>query len=261
MQEEVAGLKNKIKKFSKGDFQVMQPEIVFPDTCLILTIGEGEVFHGSFTIKSLTDGTIRGLVYPSSFRMRCIDQGFEGNPVKVEFEYDGRGLRPGHVEQGKFTVVCSGGEYELAFTALIEKPYVMTAYGKVQSTDDFKRLAIKDYSEAQKLFRSREFYEVLKYENPRTFTLYDNMRKWALDEQAMEEFLVGIKQKECIFLTLSGEGMLFEDLKEATKGMLTIMKNTWGFMPISIRTEGDFLKVGRSEITTDDFVGNVYTME
>lgn len=239
----------------------MQPEIVFPDTCLILTIGEGEVFHGSFTIKSLTDGTIRGLVYPSSFRMRCIDQGFEGNPVKVEFEYDGRGLRPGHVEQGKFTVVCSGGEYELAFTALIEKPYVMTAYGKVQSTDDFKRLAIKDYSEAQKLFRSREFYEVLKYENPRTFTLYDNMRKWALDEQAMEEFLVGIKQKECIFLTLSGEGMLFEDLKEATKGMLTIMKNTWGFMPISIRTEGDFLKVGRSEITTDDFVGNVYTME
>ena len=99
----------------------MQPEIVFPDTCLILTIGEGEVFHGSFTIKSLTDGTIRGLVYPSSFRMRCIDQGFEGNPVKVEFEYDGRGLRPGHVEQGKFTVVCSGGEYELAFTALIQK--------------------------------------------------------------------------------------------------------------------------------------------
>ena len=239
----------------------MQPEIVFPDTCLILTIGEGEVFRGSFTIKSLSDGTIRGLVYPSSFRMRCIDQGFEGNPVKVEFEYDGRGLRPGHVEQGKFTVVCSGGEYELAFTALIEKPYVMTAYGKVQSTDDFKRLAIKDYSEAQKLFRSREFYEVLKYENPRTFTLYDNMRKWALDEQAMEEFLVGIKQKECIFLTLSGEGMLFEDLKEATKGMLTITKNTWGFMPISIRTEGDFLKVGRGEITTDDFVGNVYTME
>ena len=80
--------------------------------------------------------------------------------------------------------------------------YVMTAYGKVQSTDDFKRLAIKDFSEAQRLFRSREFYEVLKYENPRTFHLYDNMRKWALDEQAMEEFLVGIKQKECIFLTL-----------------------------------------------------------
>ena len=114
------------------------------------------------------------------------------------------GLRPGHVEEGKFTVVCTGGEFELAFTAIIEKPYVMTTYGKVQSTDDFRKLAIKDFSEAGRFFRSKEFYEILKYENERTFYLYDNMRKWSLGEQAMEEFMVGIKQKECIFLTLAG---------------------------------------------------------
>ena len=84
----------------------------------------------------------------------------EGNPARVEFTYDGRGLRPGHVEAGKFTVVCTGGEFELAFTAIIEKPYVMTTYGKVQSTDDFRKLAIKDFSEAGRLFRSKEFYEI-----------------------------------------------------------------------------------------------------
>ncbi len=69
------------------------------------------------------------------------------------------------------------------------------------------------------------------------------MRKWSLGEQAMEEFLVGIKQKECIFLTLQGEGMLFEDLTESTKGTLTLMKNTWGYMPIKIETVGDFIRV------------------
>ena len=212
-------------------------------------------------MKSRTDGAIRGIVYPSSFRMHCIEQGFEGNPVTIQFEYDGKGLTPGHVEQGKFSIVCNGGEFEVPFTAIIEKPYVMTNYGKVQSTDDFKRLAIKDFSEAQRLFRSREFYEVLKYENPRVFHLYDNMRKWSLDEQAMEEFLVGIKQKECIFLTLQGEGMLFEDLKESTKGSLTVIKNTWGFMPVRIESEGGFITVSRPEITTDDFVGNVYELE
>ena len=130
----------------------------------------------------------------------------------------GGDLGPGHVEEGKLTVVCSGGEYELAFTAIIEKPYVMTSYGKVQSTDDFRKLAIKDFSEAGRLFRSREFYEILKYENERIFYLYDNMRKWSLGDQAMEEFLVGIKQKECIFLTLPGEGMLFEDRVRVHKG-------------------------------------------
>lgn len=254
-------MKNKIQKFSKGDFRVKRPEVIFEETNLVLIIGEGEVYRGSFLIKSNNDSAIRGLIYPSSFRVRFKDQGFDGNPARVEFTYDGRGLRPGHVEEGKFTVVCSGGEYELSFTAIIEKPYVMTAYGKVQNTDDFRKLAVKDFSEAGRLFRSRAFYDILKYENERIFSLYDNMRKWSLGEQALEEFLVGIKQKECIFLTLPGEGMFFEDIKESTKGTITVMKNTWGYMPVHIETEGEFLRVNRTDFTTDDFVGSNFELE
>lgn len=254
-------MKNKIQKFSKGDFHNAHPDVIFQETNLVLIIGEGEVYKGSFTMRSHTEKNIRGLIYPSSFRVHFKDQGFEGNPARVEFSYDGRGLRPGHVEEGKFTVVCNGGEYELAFTAIIEKPYVLTPYGKVQSTDDFRKLAIKDYSAAARLFRSKEFYEILKYENERIFYLYDNMRKWSVGEQAMEEFLVGIKEKECIFLTLPGEGMLFEDVQESTKGTLTLAKNTWGFMPIKIEAEGEFLKVIRPDITTEDFIGNINEIE
>ena len=254
-------MKNKIQKFSKGDFRQEKPEVVFEETNLVLIIGEGDVYRGSLGIKSNNDSVIRGLVYPSSFRVHFREQGFEGRQIRLEFTYDGTGLRPGHVEKGTFTVVCTGGEFELAFTAIIERPYVMTTYGKVQSTDDFRKLAIKDFSEAGRLFRSTEFYEILKYENERIFYLYDNMRKWSLGDQALEEFLVGIKQKECIFLTLPGEGMLYEDVHESTKGVISLMKNTWGYMPIRIVTEGDFLKVTRTEISTEDFVGNGYEME
>ncbi len=254
-------MKNKIQKFAKGDFRLVRPEVVFEETNLVLIIGEGEVYRGSFLIKSNNDSRIRGIVYPSSFRIHFKDQGFEGRNPRIEFSYDGRGLKPGHVEEGKFTVVCTGGEYELSFTAIIEKPYVMTTYGKVQSTDDFKKLAIKDFTEAARLFRSREFYDILKYENERIFYLYDNMRKWSLGDQAMEEFMVGIKQKECIYLTLQGEGMLFEDVHESTKAMITLMKNTWGYMPIHIETDGDFLKAVKTDITTEDFVGNSYEVE
>lgn len=257
----MSDLKNKIQKFSKGDFRQVRPEVEFEETNLVLIIGEGEVYRGGLQIKSKNESKVRGLIYPSSFRVRFKEQGFEGNPARIEFTYDGRGLKPGHVERGKFTVVCSGGEYELSFTAIIEKPYIMTAYGKVQSTDDFRKLAIKDYSEAGRLFRSKSFYEILKYENERIFYLYDNMRKWSLGEQAMEEFLVGIKQKECIFLTLAGEGMLFEDIHESTKGIISVMKNTWGFMPVQIRAKGRFIKVLKSEITTEDFVGNTLEVE
>ena len=40
-------MKNKIKKFSKGDFRTECPEIVFPETHIRMMIGEGEVYSGS----------------------------------------------------------------------------------------------------------------------------------------------------------------------------------------------------------------------
>ena len=134
-------MKNKIKQFAKGDFKLQRPDIVFPETHILISVGEGEVYQGSFLIENRKDGDIRGLVYPSSFRVHCLEQGFEGNPVNVRFTFDSTGLLPGQMEHGKFTVVCNGGEYDLDFTAMIEKPFIMTAYGKVQTISDFRKLS------------------------------------------------------------------------------------------------------------------------
>ena len=254
-------MKNKIKQFSKGDFKLLKPDIVFPETHIRISVGEGEVFQGSFVIENQKDGDIRGIVYPSSFRVHCLEQGFEGNPVKVNFIYDSTGLKPGYIEQGKFTVVCNGGEYDLAFTAMIEKPYIMTEYGKIQTISDFKRLAMKDFSEARRLFRARQFYDVLKYEEKRVKNLYDNMRKWSLDELALEEFLVGIKQKEKIYLTLSKERIEYSNILEGVKDTFEITKNTWGFVPIQVFAEGDFIQILNKEFSTEDFVGSTFQLE
>ena len=61
-------MKNKIQKFSKGDFQLIRPDVIFDETNLVLIIGEGEVYRGSFTMRANNEGRIRGLVYSSSFR-------------------------------------------------------------------------------------------------------------------------------------------------------------------------------------------------
>ncbi len=254
-------MKNKIKRLSKGDFHIPQPDIIFSETHITMRVGEGEVYKGSFSLQNQGEGTIRGLVYPSSFRMRCEEQGFDGNPVNIYYVYDGTGLVPGHVEHGRFTIVCNGGEFDIAFTAIIEKPFVMTRYGKVQSLEDFKKLSFQDPAEAEKLFRSRDFYEILKYEDKRIQALYDNMRKWELDQQALEEFLVGCKQKEKIFLTLEEESRAFISLTETRKEIFTIKKNTWGHLLIDVHTESDFISIERSRISTEEFIGNSYRME
>lgn len=254
-------MKNKIKRFANGDFHIPQPDIIFPETHIIMRVGEGEKYQGNFSLQNESEGTIRGLVYPSSFRVHCDEQGFDGNPVNISYTYDGTGLVPGHVEHGKFTIVCNGGEYDISFTAIIEKPYVMTRYGKIQSLEDFKKLTYRDSMEAEKLFRSRDFYTILKYEDKRIQALYDNMRKWELDQQAMEEFLVGCKQKEKIFLTLDEESRAFSSLPEMRKEILTIKKNTWGYLSIDVRVEGDFLRVDRSRLISDEFIGNSCRLE
>ena len=254
-------MKNKIKRFAKGDFHIPQPEIIFPETRIIMRVGEGEKYRGSFSLQNQGGGTIRGIVYPSSYRVQCDEQGFDANPVNIYYTYDGSGLVPGHVEHGKFTIVCNGGEFDIAFTAIIEKPFVMTSYGKVQSLDDFKKLSFHDSAEAVRLFRSRDFYEILKYEDRRIQALYDNMRRWELDQQALEEFLVGCKQKEKIFLTLEEESRAFMSLTEARKETFAIKKNTWGYLEIDVRTEGDFIHVEHTRITTEEFIGNSYRLE
>ena len=254
-------MKNKIRRFAKGDFHIPQPEIIFPETRIIMRVGEGEKYRGSFSLKNQGEGTIRGIVYPSSYRVHCDEQGFDANPVNIYYTYDGTGLVPGHVEHGKFTIVCNGGEFDVAFTAIIEKPFVMTSYGKVQSLDDFKKLSFRDSAEAVRLFRSRDFYEILKYEDRRIQALYDNMRRWELDQQALEEFLVGCKQKEKIFLTLEEESRAFISLAEPRKETFAIRKNTWGYLEIDVRTEGDFIHVEHTRITTEEFIGNSYRLE
>lgn len=254
-------MKNKIKRISKGDFETVQPEIRFSQTRILMRISEGGEYEGSFTIKNEQEGEIRGLVYPSSFRVQCKEQGFEGNPVEIHYTFHGEGMLPGDVEEGKFSIVCNGGEYEIAYTAVVEKPFVMTEYGKIQNMKDFKKLAMTDFGEAQKLFRSKKFGELLKYEDARIISLYSNMRKWALDEQALEEFLVGTKMKEKIYLLFQEEEKEFQHLFETTKEAVIISKNTWGYLPISIHAEGSFLEVLKKEITTDDFVGTNYYLE
>ena len=57
----------------------------------------------------------------------------------------------------------------------------------------------------------------------------------------MEEFLVGIKQKECIFLTMGRNQRTFRNLKEATREIIHFTKNTWGFMPVKVHVSGDFI--------------------
>ena len=55
-----------------------------------------------------------------------------------------------------------------------------------------------------------------------------NMRRWELDQQALEEFLVGCKQKEKIFLTLEEEKQGFHVPDRTAEGNFCDQKEHLG---------------------------------
>ena len=64
-------MKNKIKRFAKGDFHIPQPEIIFPETHIVMRVGEGEKYRGSFSLKIRGKERSEVIVYPSSYRVQC----------------------------------------------------------------------------------------------------------------------------------------------------------------------------------------------
>ena len=63
-------MKNKIQKFSKGDFQLIRPDVIFDETNLVLIIGEGEVYRGSFTMREGYEDWCTRLLSASILKIR-----------------------------------------------------------------------------------------------------------------------------------------------------------------------------------------------
>ena len=250
-------LKNKINHFSKGNFQIETPDIVFPETNIVIKVGEGEQYKGEFRIENRLDGDIRGIVYPSSFRMHCREQGFQGKSVGIEYTYDGTGLKPDHVEHGVFTVVCNGGEYEINFTAIIEKPFIITAEGKVSNLDSFVKYAYLNTEEAFQMFQSDEFYELIKYEDIKTRNLYHNLRKWGVTIKSMEEFFVAIRKKDKLSLQIENANHRYKNLSENTDAAIQISCSTWGFVDVEVTADAKFLELGVQKFSTRDFQNSI----
>ena len=79
-----------------------------------MRVGEGEK-RGSFSLQNWGKNTPPLYIHPLLPCGSVDERGFDGNPVNIYYQYDGTGLVPGHVEHGKFTIVCNGGEYDIAF--------------------------------------------------------------------------------------------------------------------------------------------------
>ena len=251
----------RIGQIAAGRFNGTKPILAFSEETIDLSVIEGRSEAGSFVIESTNQIKICGIVYSTNPRMECLNPHFEGEKVRIRYQFNSKGLTEGDTCEGKFVIVCNQIEYSLSFCARITRLYAEASTGAVKSLDDFTRLAASNWDEAYHLFYNRNFLNTIPYDNVYERLTYEGFACARPSGQNMEEFLIGVNKKQPVSISVDKSEEIFMASKEPQSGCFTITKDNWGYTEIRLRTDCEFIKLSKHVLTHDDFIGKTYLYE
>lgn len=254
-------MRARIGQIAAGRFNGTKPILAFSEETIDLSVIEGRSEAGSFVIESTNQIKICGIVYSTNPRMECLNPHFEGEKVRIRYQFNSKGLTEGDTCEGKFVIVCNQIEYSLSFCARITRLYAEASTGAVKSLDDFTRLAASNWDEAYHLFYNRNFLNTIPYDNVYERLTYEGFACARPSGQNMEEFLIGVNKKQPVSISVDKSEEIFMASKEPQSGCFTITKDNWGYTEIRMRTDCEFIKLSKPVLTLDDFIGKTYLYE
>ena len=254
-------MRARIGQIAAGRFNGTKPILAFSEETIDLSVIEERSEAGSFVIESTNQIKICGIVYSTNPRMECLNPHFEGEKVRIRYQFNSKGLTEGDACEGKFVIVCNQIEYSLSFCARITRLYAEASTGVVKSLDDFTRLAASNWDEAYHLFYNRNFLNTIPYGNVYERLTYEGFACARPSGQNMEEFLIGVNKKQPVSISIDKSEEIFMASKEPQSGCFTITKDNWGYTEIRLRTDCEFIKLSKPVLTLDDFIGKTYLYE
>lgn len=246
----------KIKQLAYATFDYRERNLSFSTERVELEIIEGQDGTGEFVVSGNDGKKLRGMVYSTHPRMECLTPLFEGEEVRIRYQFHSEGLVEGDVRKGEFVLVCEQGEYNLSFVVSVFKEYADTSIGKIKNLSDFTRLAHENFSEAYQIFYSNRFPYILKDIGEKERLLYEALLKEAKSMQAVEAYLVGIDRKPAVSVYLEKDNCTFTGVISDRKEQLELKKDNWGYISCEVTTDADFIRLSKSSLNTDDFLGS-----
>ena len=99
-------MRKRIRQIARDKFEYDQPCISLPEEELSIQVLEGQTYEGSFSVASTNRIPVRGIVYTTNPRMECLTTQFEGEEIRIRYQFHSKGLVEGEVEKGDFVLVC-----------------------------------------------------------------------------------------------------------------------------------------------------------
>ncbi|MBP1754191.1 MAG: hypothetical protein H6Q59_589 [Firmicutes bacterium] len=251
-------MKEKIERFSKGDFEYELPFICLSEDEIRITVEAGSSYQGSFTVSNSMDREMKGVLYSSNRLLEIAENSFQGVLSTVAFQFHADYLKAGEVIQGEISVVSDCGELLLPFYVHIEAACVTTSLGKIKDLFQFTNLARMDWSEAKKVFRMEEFERIFLGNEERYRFIYRNLIKSITTSQALEEFLIAIHKKAMIHLSIDKTKVEYLVTEENISDKLILTKDHWGYAEIRVGTTAPFIILEQKFVWADRFIGNTH---
>jgi hypothetical protein len=251
-------LKEKIERFSKGDFEYEQPFICLSEEEIRITVEAGKIWEGCFTVNNNKGISMQGWVYSSNRLLQIAEPAFRGEQITVCYTFQAAYLKAGEDLQGEISVISDCGEQTIPFSVRVEQAYVMTSLGKIKDLFQFANLAQADWSEAKKVFRMEEFERIFLSNEERYRYLYHNLIKSSSTSQALEEFLITVRKKSMLRLEIDRTRVEYTASQEKISDKVVLTKNHWGYAEIRVSTDAPFLHLEQKLLWADRFTGNTH---
>ncbi|MCM1106635.1 MAG: DUF5717 family protein [Blautia sp.] len=248
-------MRKQIRQIAAGRFDCEKPSLSIPEE-LKLSVLEEQEYSGGFTLAGTNHTSLRGIVYSTSPRMECLTPQFDGEEVRIRYQFHSRGLVEGDTVEGSFVIVCNQSEHTLSFCVSISRPCADSSMGPVRNLHDFTALAREKWDEAYRLFYHKGFSSIISKAEYKEAMIYKGIVGAKPSPQNMEEFLIGIGRKNPINFRIDQTGCRIAELTETSQQTVEIRKDEWGYLSISVSSDADFLRLTDERLTSEDFLGS-----
>ena len=249
-------MKKKIEQLLSGKFRYEQPRLLFSKEKLSITLEAGETVRGELYLGTEDNEKIQGYITSSSRRLVPGNGKFSGTTICLPYGADGTGMNPGDQCTGWLCVTSNIGEYKIPFLIEAKKEQILSSEGEIKDMEAFREIARRDFREAYRLFTDKYFPIVMAEAGNREKALYAGMSRQPVTYQHLEEFFIGLKEKEPVSLVLKTTEAEFYGISEPVQESFDIQKSGWGHLRLDIETRGGFLEAERRVLTEDDFIGS-----
>lgn len=253
-------MKERINRLARGIVDAELPKLHLSHTSVEETLVNDTVYKRELYISSENNLYIKGLAYSSHSRVKIRNAAFGGLRNHIVYEVDTSWCENGDEIKGSIHLVTNSGELEVPFLFHVEMPTSLRVLSGLNTIEDFVELAKHDMDTALRLMDYRDFVDAPFMQDMHVRTIYDGLRGHGNRQNALEEFLLALGVKEPIQLILSTSKKTYDNPVDVVSDKIVLKKNTWGYIYIEVRADGDFIELPKKVITQADFEHDRYEL-